>query len=236
MQGTADHFGQMAVNTTQIVNGKTYYFGADGKMVANTTIGGTQYGADGVAVRQETKQVNNTHYNINATDGLENMSQIEYIKWYANLHPNDPDAVKHAGSQYLQTDGEITKYLTYVNSGLSTEDEIIALVNKVRRENGLNELIKDNSLMDLAQIRLEEIPISGFSHTRPDGTTVANIHLGENLATDGDGSDAAYAMALWMTSSGHRANILNNQYTRIGVGHSHSNIADSDLWVQIFGL
>lgn len=50
MQLDAAHFGQMTINATQVINGKTYYFGADGKMVHDTSIGQTTYGSDGAAI------------------------------------------------------------------------------------------------------------------------------------------------------------------------------------------
>ena len=34
----------------------------------------------------------------------------------------------------------------------------------------------------------------------------------------------------WMSSSGHRANILNASYTQIGVGY----VADGNYWTQMF--
>ena len=68
MQTDAAHFGQMTVNANQNVNGKNYYFGADGKMVHDTTIGQVTYGADGAAVMYG-QSVNGGYNNNVYTDG-----------------------------------------------------------------------------------------------------------------------------------------------------------------------
>ena len=51
---------------------------------------------------------------------------------------------------------------------------------------------------------------------------------GENIAR-GQRS-AAEVVAAWMASSGHRANILNASFTKIGVGY----VAEGGYWVQMF--
>jgi uncharacterized protein YkwD len=62
-----------------------------------------------------------------------------------------------------------------------------------------------------------------FDHTRPDGETFAqratrfglNKGAGENIAWGKLGDEV---VALWMNSSGHRANILNPNFKSMGVG------------------
>ena len=51
---------------------------------------------------------------------------------------------------------------------------------------------------------------------------------GENIAK-GQASPQAVVNA-WMNSSGHRANILNSTYTKIGVGY----VAEGKYWTQMF--
>lgn len=116
--------------------------------------------------------------------------------------------------------------------------EVFKLTNQERIYAGLPALTYNNVLEDGAMIRAEEI-IQSFSHTRPDGSkffTVFNntyaFHLmGENLAA-GFNSAAAVVNG-WMNSEGHRANILKDGYTQIGIGIAK----DKDgriYWVQIF--
>ena len=50
---------------------------------------------------------------------------------------------------------------------------------------------------------------------------------GENIAGNSSNSGAVTA---WMNSEGHRANILNASYNRIGVGY----VAEGNYWTQMF--
>ena len=89
----------------------------------------------------------------------------------------------------------------------------------------------------MANIRAQEI-VEKWSHERPDGSNVTAIAaqygysyrvLGENLAK-GQPTETE-AIAAWMASEGHRANILGN-YTKMGVGIFSAN--GRMYWVQIF--
>ena len=77
-----------------------------------------------------------------------------------------------------------------------------------------------------------------FSHTRPDGSNVTALAsqyglsysvIGENLAYGQTSADQA--VAEWMASPGHRANIMGN-YSRIGIGIFQTN--GRTYWVQLF--
>jgi uncharacterized protein YkwD len=116
--------------------------------------------------------------------------------------------------------------------------EVFKLTNQERVYAGLPALTYNNVLENGAMIRAEEI-IQSFSHTRPDGSrffTVFNdtyaFHLmGENLAAGFN--SAAAVVSGWMNSEGHRANILNEGYTQIGIGITKDK-EGRIYWVQIF--
>jgi uncharacterized protein YkwD len=88
-------------------------------------------------------------------------------------------------------------------------------------------------------IRAEEI-IQSFSHTRPNGTKFYTVFeglydyrmIGENLAAGF--TSASSVVSGWMNSEGHRANILKEDYTEIGIGIKKDS-AGRLYWVQIFG-
>lgn len=85
--------------------------------------------------------------------------------------------------------------------------EVFDLVNEERVANGLPKCAMDDTAMEFAQIRAEEI-VDKFSHTRPDGTvmTYSHYNFAENIAMGQDTpKDVVNA---WMNSSGHRAVIL----------------------------
>ncbi len=116
--------------------------------------------------------------------------------------------------------------------------EVVALVNEQRKANGLSELKVTSDLQSAAKKRAVEL-YSSFSHTRPNGTscfTVLNEYgisysaAGENIAAYYTSPSAV--MNGWMNSSGHRANILDENYNYIGVGVYKSG--GSYFWVQLF--
>lgn len=112
-------------------------------------------------------------------------------------------------------------------------DEVVRQVNVERARRGLGALRASAELNRAARIRASEIPRK-FSHTRPDGTpwrTVTSAAYGENIAMGQRTADKV--MAAWMTSSGHRANILRPSYGSIGVCAVVSG--GVTYWVQLFG-
>ena len=112
-------------------------------------------------------------------------------------------------------------------------NEIIRQVNRERRAVGLSELIIDPALSQAAYIRAAEITKT-FSHTRPDGSswrTASSSARGENIARGYNTPDKV--MAAWLTSDGHRANIMNGNFGSIGVCVIEYN--GVFYWVQLFG-
>ena len=110
---------------------------------------------------------------------------------------------------------------------------VVNQVNRERAARGLSTLRIDPALTAAAQIRAKEI-VQKFSHTRPDGTkwsTVSSAAYGENIAKGQKTADKV--MAAWMSSSGHRANILRASYGSIGVACLQSG--GVYYWVQLFG-
>jgi len=124
------------------------------------------------------------------------------------------------------------------------ESEVIDLVNVERDAEGLPPLTYDASLADAARDHSEDMGLQDyFSHTSLDERTARDRiedagytwnAYGENIAagqpTPEDVIDG------WMSSSGHRANILNPNFCDIGVGYAY--VADStyrQYWTQDFG-
>lgn len=125
----------------------------------------------------------------------------------------------------------------------STEQSYIAhvveLVNEERAKNGLSALTYDATLQRAAQVRAEEI-VKNFSHTRPNGSNYSSVLKEFGIFARRSGENIAWGqktpkevVTAWMNSSGHRANILNADYTKIGVG---CNISPSGTiyWSQLF--
>ena len=125
-------------------------------------------------------------------------------------------------------------------SDMSYAEQILYYVNIEREKEGLSPLKLDDKLCRAADIRAKEITES-FSHTRPDGeewsSVFAEVGLkgtgGENIAAGYDTAEATVAQ--WMASDGHRANILNKNYTVLGAGAEYDkNSVYRWYWVQLF--
>lgn len=111
--------------------------------------------------------------------------------------------------------------------------EVAAQVNAERAKYGLSSLTVSDELTRAACVRASEI-VRQFSHTRPDGSscfTVSGAAYGENIAKGQSSADRV--MAAWMSSEGHRANILRESYGSIGVCALKVN--GVIYWVQLFG-
>ena len=118
-------------------------------------------------------------------------------------------------------------------------DAVVELVNAERAKAGLSPLSVHEGVAEAANTRAHEIK-NTFSHTRPDGSSFSTVltqagisyrSVGENIAYGQSSPEAV--MQSWMNSSGHRANILNRDFTSIGVGH-YKDASGTDYWTQLF--
>ena len=118
------------------------------------------------------------------------------------------------------------------------EREVVRLVNEIRRSNGLSELTLNEELSRVARIKSEDMAKNNyFSHNSPTYGSpfdmmkrfgISYRAAGENIAK---GQRSAQAVVdAWMNSEGHRANILNPSFTRIGVGFTSNGYH----WTQMF--
>lgn len=124
------------------------------------------------------------------------------------------------------------------SSQTSYAAQVVSLVNAERAKYGLSALTMDSSVTAAAQVRAGELYRS-FSHTRPDGRSCFTALREAGASYSGAGENIAYGqrspeavMQAWMNSSGHRANILSNKYTKIGVGYTVKN--GVTYWTQMF--
>lgn len=117
-------------------------------------------------------------------------------------------------------------------------EQVLALVNKERQAVGLKSLSLDDALCKAALLKSQDMHDKGyFSHTSPTyGSPFEMLtQLGidyraaaENIAQGYTTPEAV--VKGWMNSEGHRANILNAQYTHMGVGY----VASGNYWTQLF--
>jgi len=128
------------------------------------------------------------------------------------------------------------------------QSKIIAETNLQRQQNGnLPPLIENTRLDEAAAAKANDMFLNQyFEHSSPSGIDpgklVQNhgydyIVAGENLIL-GNFSSEKEVVQDWMNSPGHRANILNNRYTEIGVAIIKGTYKGETAWigVQEFGL
>ena len=117
--------------------------------------------------------------------------------------------------------------------------EVIRLTNIERVKAGRSPLQYHAGLQRAAMVRAEEITRK-FSHTRPDGTDSSTALYENGVACDGGENIAAgqktpeAVVRAWMNSSGHKATMMQQSITHIGVGVCKSPITGQWLWVQDF--
>jgi uncharacterized protein YkwD len=104
------------------------------------------------------------------------------------------------------------------------EQEIIQWTNAQRKQYGLPPLVVDASLIQTARKHTFWMA-SSHSLQHAHGNWAENIAQGQ--------TSAWHAVSSWMGSSGHRANILNHRYRRIGVAGYKSTNGDI-FWCQQF--
>lgn len=127
------------------------------------------------------------------------------------------------GSSLLDPNSQMVPALISANFYYDEAHRVLTLVNQIRSQYGLNPLTWDSELEKTAALRAAECSVS-FSHTRPNGEPCytaypSGLYLaGENIAAGTATDTAEEVVNLWMNSPGHRANILNPNYTTMSVG------------------
>jgi uncharacterized YkwD family protein len=116
------------------------------------------------------------------------------------------------------------------------EQKVLQLVNQERNKAGLSALTMDNGLTKAALAKAQDMYKNNyFDHNSPtygspfDMMKKFGVNFnaaGENIAKGQ--TSPQQVMKDWMNSEGHRANILNSSYTKIGIAQYNRE------WVQEF--
>ncbi|MGB9860576.1 MAG: CAP domain-containing protein [Moorellaceae bacterium] len=124
---------------------------------------------------------------------------------------------------------------------LQYEQRVAELVNAERAKAGLKPLTLDVQLSKVARLKAEDMRDKNYvSHDSPTYGSFAQMLLrfGLTYRTAGENIAAGYrtpeaVVAAWMSSSGHRANILNPNFTHLGVGYAGGG-SYGCYWVEEF--
>lgn len=123
--------------------------------------------------------------------------------------------------------------------------QVLELVNEERAKEGVPALVLDKTLCEAAQVRSDEL-LDKMEHERPDGRDVQTVmdEYGKTFGRDyfafGENIAAGQAtpkevVASWMSSPGHRANIMDPGFKKLGIGYTHnSKTMYRHYWSQLF--
>ncbi len=127
-------------------------------------------------------------------------------------------------------------------------NQVLELTNAERAKAGFDPLKLNSQLVNAAQNHSQNMAEDDFfSHTGEDGSSVSDrvqdtgyqySRLGENIAAGQ--KTAEQVVQGWMNSPGHRANILNPNFTEIGIGYvflenDTGSVNYNYYWTQVFG-
>lgn len=105
------------------------------------------------------------------------------------------------------------------------EQKLWNLLNQDRAKNGLPALTLDSRLSEIARIKSCDMNENHyFAHTSPTYGSAAQMLTRFGYAYKGVGENIAHhatvekAEAAFMSSTGHRTNILGSQWTKVGIG------------------
>jgi uncharacterized YkwD family protein len=154
------------------------------------------------------------------------------------LHPD----FTHIGVGYVENGHywtqQFIKRLDDSVNQLEYEKRVVELTNKEREKRGLSPLLIDQQLMEVARTKSKDMAKENyFDHTSPNYGSPFDMmeHFGVHYVTAGENIARGQftpeeVVEAWMESEGHRANILNPEYTHIGVGFIKEDI----IWTQQF--
>ncbi|MCT1904711.1 CAP domain-containing protein [Oceanobacillus sojae] len=139
---------------------------------------------------------------------------------------NNEEAEKNTEDQ--QADGDVSQF----------EQEVVDLTNQEREKQGLAPLELDTELSKVAREKSKDMQANNyFDHNSPNYGSPFDMMqsfgidystAGENIA-QGQQSPEEVVDA-WMNSEGHRENIMNGDFTHIGIGY----VEDGNYWTQMF--
>lgn len=189
--------------------------------------------------------------NVTINEGVEYIYTQSFYGCDALAEINLPDSVKYIASEAFPTTTVLNNlnpklehfgingYRMVQNIYLKVQEKysaaynVLNFVNRERAKVGAEPLVMNESLMESAMLRAAECTVM-FSHTRPIGEDCFSsneLMYGENIAYGS--TTAKGVMNQWMNSAGHKANILSEEYTTIGIG---CVVHDGGYyWVQCFG-
>ncbi len=176
-------------------------------------------------------------YTVQPGDSLWRIAVKYHVGWTDIYKANK----QQIGNPALIYPGQVLSIPLVNPATLSYEQQVVNLCNQFRSQNGLPALTMNWELERMARIKSQDMRDKNyFSHTSPTYGSPFNMmksfgiqfsFAGENIAAGQP--DPKSVVNSWMNSSGHRANILNQNYTQIGVGYASGGTYGA-YWTEEF--
>lgn len=161
------------------------------------------------------------------------------------IHPRDevelPDGSTGTSTSESGTGDSDAQDSKVTQAEMTQAEAVLKLVNQERKKAGVSPLTLSDKLTSIANTKAKDMADKGyFSHQSPTYGSpfdmlkqfgVSYSYAGENIAAGQ--KSAEEVMNSWMNSSGHKANILNKNYTQLGVGFYRGGEYGTE-WVQLF--
>lgn len=117
-----------------------------------------------------------------------------------------------------------------------SEQKMFELVNKERKAKGLAALVFDNRLRDVARAHAKDMLNRGyFSHYTPEGLSPFDRMVQADISFNVAAENLAFAPNMTLAhdglikSTGHRKNILNGEFRKVGIG-----VIDAGIYGKMF--
>ncbi|WP_062056792.1 CAP domain-containing protein [Aquimarina longa] len=178
-------------------------------------------------------------------NGSEIIKSVNGIK-ITTLNELTPETIYNLSVRAKNVKGDLSEFSNTINistlkgndNGISDEMlELFALVNQARTAGGKQPLKINTKLTAAAEFHANDMNDNNFfSHTGSNGSNAAERidaqgydwnSYGENIAHGQRSAQEVHDT--WMNSEIHRGNILDSDYTEIGLARV------ANLWVQVFG-
>lgn len=176
----------------------------------------------------------NTYYTVQPGDSLWRIA-VKFQVGISELIAANPQIVNPS----LIYPNQVITIPQQNTQAAAMESQVVNIVNRERTQRGLKPLTSNWQLARVARYKSEDMYRNNyFSHQSPvygspfDMLRSFGIRFtaaAENIAKGQ--TTAQSVMNTWMNSAGHRANILNGNFTEIGVGYVNHG---TPFWTQMF--
>ena len=210
----------------------------------NTSLYGTERVENVRVITQDCRIRSGAGNDFNVIGSLNKGDKIDVVgqlkDWYIVRMPNNQIGAVDA-NEVTPVIEEATQPQTKGAVRLSnSEQQIVNLINQERTSRNLKPLSVDLNVTKVARVKAQDMVDNNyFSHYSPTYGSpfdmlksfgIKFLHAGENLAGNSSIDNAHQAL---MNSQGHRENILNPNFTHIGVGITKSD-KYGNMIVQMF--